>query len=139
MCSQTGSGRDIERACSRLARLVETGFCPADRASKYAEELKAIAKGTYDERALRSSARFFKALSDQTRLKILKLLTVRSMCVCEIMVALEMSQPTASHHLNILENAGLVKKRRQGKWIFHSLASTQVIEMLDRAVSTQSR
>jgi len=43
------------------------------------------------------------------------------MCVCEVMVALDLTQPTASHHLRILENVGLVKARKEGKWVFYAL------------------
>jgi ArsR family transcriptional regulator len=63
----------------------------------------------------------FKALADATRLRILKLLDVREMCVCEVMIALDLTQSTASHHLKILENAGLVKSRKEGKWVYYSL------------------
>jgi ArsR family transcriptional regulator len=73
-------------------------------------------------------SRFFKALADETRLKILRLLDVREMCVCEIMVALDLTQPTASHHLGLLENAGLVKARKEGKWVFYSIADPKLIE-----------
>jgi ArsR family transcriptional regulator len=43
------------------------------------------------------------------------------------MVALALTQPTASHHLGILENAGLVKDRKEGKWVFYSLADAKLI------------
>lgn len=66
-------------------------------------------------------SRLFKALADETRLRILSLLNMREMCVCEIMVALDLTQPTASHHLGILENAGLIKDRKEGKWVFYSI------------------
>jgi len=67
-------------------------------------------------------------LADETRLRILKLLGIREMCVCEVMVALGLTQPTASHHLGILENAGLVKDRKEGKWVFYSIANSKLIE-----------
>jgi DNA-binding transcriptional ArsR family regulator len=44
------------------------------------------------------------------------------------MVALGLTQPTASHHLGILENAGLAKDRKEGKWVFYSLANTKLLE-----------
>jgi ArsR family transcriptional regulator len=67
-----------------------------------------------------------KALANPTRLEILNLLQIREMCVCEIMVALELTQPTASHHLNILENVGVIKDRKEGRWVFYSLTSNTV-------------
>ncbi len=72
-----------------------------------------------DERTIERQSKIFKALADPLRLKVLKLLGVREMCVCEIMAAFNLTQPTASHHLNILEGCGLVKTRKDGKWVFY--------------------
>ncbi|MBW2038352.1 MAG: metalloregulator ArsR/SmtB family transcription factor [Deltaproteobacteria bacterium] len=63
----------------------------------------------------------FKALSDETRFRILKLLGEREVCVCEMMQVLEMPQSTISRHMNILKRAGLVMGRREGKWVHYSL------------------
>ena len=105
----------------RLKRLAESGICPCEKAPEYAMGLKEMAnKNIAKEDALKKS-KFFKALADITRLRILGLLTVREMCVCEVMVALELTQPTASHHLRILENVGLVRDRKEGKWVFYAL------------------
>lgn len=64
---------------------------------------------------------FFKALSEEPRCQIIQLLFEQEMCVCELMEFLQMSQPAVSHHLRILKEAGLVKDRRDGKWIYYSL------------------
>lgn len=71
-----------------------------------------------------------KALANETRLSILRLLSVREMCVCELTVALGLTQPTASHHLSILQKAGLVNDRKEGKWVFYSIDKREVIENL---------
>ena len=63
----------------------------------------------------------FKALSDETRLRIIKLLEQRELCVCDITAALDMVQPKISFHLSALKEAGLIKDRKQGKWIHYSL------------------
>jgi ArsR family transcriptional regulator len=55
------------------------------------------------------------------------------MCVCEVMVALDLEQPTASHHLGLLENAGLVKCRKEGKWVFYSVANPELLENLHKS------
>ena len=63
----------------------------------------------------------FKALSDETRLRIIKLLERGELCVCDITAALDMVQPKVSFHLSTLKEAGLIKDRKQGKWIHYSL------------------
>ncbi len=63
----------------------------------------------------------FKALSDETRLRILKLLEKGELCVCDIVAALDMIQPKVSFHLGVLKEGGLIKDRRQGKWIHYSI------------------
>src|SRR4030043_1571432 len=63
----------------------------------------------------------FKALSDETRLRILKLLENGELCVCDIVAALDMIQPKVSFHLAVLKEAGLIKDRKQGKWVHYSI------------------
>ncbi len=120
------------RLSKRLARLVKSGICPAEDASKYTNELKQLADEIAESKIADKQSRFFKALADATRLRIVKLLEVREMCVCEVMVALDLTQPTASHHLGLLENAGLVKNRKEGKWVFYSIADPKLIENIHK-------
>jgi len=70
---------------------------------------------------MRYLAKALKSLSDETRLRILKLLMERECCVCEVMQALDISQTRASRNLGILEDAGFVKSRRDGLWVVHSI------------------
>lgn len=115
----------------RLLRFVESGACKAcesGNASEYSGKLQKIAEQIADVEVADKQSRLFKALADETRLRILKLLGVREMCVCEVMVALGLTQPTASHHLGILENVGLVKDRKDGKWVFYSVANPKLTE-----------
>ncbi|MBE0430303.1 MAG: winged helix-turn-helix transcriptional regulator [Dehalococcoidia bacterium] len=63
----------------------------------------------------------FKALSDETRIRILKVLLERECCVCEIMQALDISQSRTSRNLSVLENAGFVRSRRNGLWKVYSI------------------
>jgi len=63
-----------------------------------------------------------KALSDPSRVKIIKMLQHKEMCVCEIQDALGIAQSTASKHLKLLEAAGLTKYRKEGLWVIYSLA-----------------
>jgi len=71
--------------------------------------------------AMRNFAKLFKALSDETRIRILKVLLERECCVCEVMQALDISQSRASRNLGILEDAGFIKSRRDGLWIVYSI------------------
>ena len=64
-----------------------------------------------------------KALADPVRIKIVKMLETREMCVCEVQAALEIPQPTVSKHLKVLEGAGLVASRREGLWINYYLSA----------------
>jgi ArsR family transcriptional regulator len=63
-----------------------------------------------------------KALSDPNRVKILKLLQHKTICVCELQSLLGISQPTVSKHLKVLEEAGLVDYRKDGLWVIYRLA-----------------
>ncbi len=63
----------------------------------------------------------FKAFSDETRLRILKLLEHGELCVCELVAALDLVQPKISFHLAILREADLVKDRKEGKWTHYRL------------------
>jgi DNA-binding transcriptional ArsR family regulator len=112
----------------RLKRLVESGICSCETASEYADELKDQADKMISPESSEAKSRVFKALADPIRLRILGLLSFREMCVCEVMVALDLTQPTASHHLRILENVGLVKDRKEGKWVFYSIANPKLFE-----------
>ncbi len=62
-----------------------------------------------------------KALSDETRLRILQILLERECCVCEVMQALDISQSRASRNLRILQEAGFLKARRDGAWTVYSV------------------
>ncbi len=61
--------------------------------------------------------RVMKALSDPNRVRILKMLQQRTLCVCELQVLLGIAQPTVSSHLKVLEDAGLVCSRKEGLWV----------------------
>ncbi len=63
-----------------------------------------------------------KALSDSNRVKIVKMLQQRMLCVCEIQAALGLAQSTASKHLKVLEEAGLIASAKDGQWVNYRLA-----------------
>ena len=63
----------------------------------------------------------FKALSEESRLRILILLKLGELCVCDIAENLQMTQPNISFHLSMLKDAGLIDDRKQGRWTYYSL------------------
>jgi DNA-binding transcriptional ArsR family regulator len=117
----------------RLKNLIDSDACSAKNLEKYHKELIRLSKENADSIISRKQSKFFKALSDEKRIRILKLLTVREMCVCELMVALDTTQPNLSHHLKILENQGLVNRRKEGKWAYYSITNSKIIEHLVQA------
>jgi len=70
---------------------------------------------------VRSFSRLFKALGDQTRLRIVALLSHGELCVCHLEEALKLSQPKVSRHLATLRAAGVVEDRRDGSWVYYGL------------------
>lgn len=72
----------------------------------------------------------FKALSEETRLRILKLLEHGELCVCDIVAALGMVQPKVSFHLNVLKEAGFLKDKKQGRWTYYSLDTTDLLKRM---------
>jgi ArsR family transcriptional regulator, arsenate/arsenite/antimonite-responsive transcriptional repressor len=83
----------------------------------------------------------FKALSDETRIRILKLLLKRELCVCEIEAALNLPQSKVSRHLTVLRSVGLVEDRRDGTWIFYSFFKPEndfeksIVQIIKNALS----
>ncbi len=75
-----------------------------------------------DPRARAIAALRFRALGDETRLLLLERLSVGEQCVADLMDATGLGQSLVSHHLRTLRTAGLVHDRRDGRWIFYSLA-----------------
>ena len=71
---------------------------------------------------MKTFLKVMKALSDPSRVKIMKMLQKRVMCVCEVKEALDIAQSTASKHLKILEEAGLITFHKEGLWVNYTLA-----------------
>lgn len=71
---------------------------------------------------MKTYVKITKALGDPARIKILKMLGIKEMCVCEVQAVLGLAQSTVSKHLKVLEEAGLVEWRRAGPWVNYCLA-----------------
>jgi ArsR family transcriptional regulator len=88
---------------------------------------------------VRPLTKLFRALGDETRLRIVALLSHGELCVCHLEKALDLSQPNVSRQLGILRAAGIVDGRRDGSWMYYALAAQEhesVRSMLDQVVKT---
>lgn len=84
-------------------------------------------------------SRLFKALGDDSRLRIVALLAHGELCVCHVEEALKLSQPNVSRQLSVLRNAGVVESRRNGTWVSYRLArqrSPECIQLLKTLVDS---
>ena len=95
---------------------------------------------------MREMIRVMKALSDPGRVKILKLLGARELCVCELTALLGLAQPTVSKHLRVLDEAGLVTFHKAGPWINYRLwresdspCAREMLDLLDRWLADDPR
>jgi ArsR family transcriptional regulator len=66
---------------------------------------------------------------------MLKLMADEELCACEVMAALELTQPTTSHHLGILERAGLLTSKRNGKWVFYKIPNAKIQNLINKGFS----
>jgi len=116
-------GRKImeKEVVKQLNQLLETQYCDAEDAAEHGSRLRDLADTFLGGFDLDDEARVHGALSDVNRLKILKLLGFREMCVCELTAALDINQPNLSYHIKKLESAGLVRSEKRGKWVYYSI------------------
>ena len=107
----------VKRALAVLAEIAVEACCPT------VSKLRPVATTSY--------AKFFKALGDETRLEILGLLAAAGteICACDIESHFELSQPTISHHLKILREAGLVTGERRGTWVYYAIDRATVARL----------
>jgi ArsR family transcriptional regulator len=75
-------------------------------------------------------SKLLKALSDPTRLKIMELLNKGEICACEFVPLTKKAQPTVSQHLRILENAGIIKSRKEGKSVIYSVTNKRIFDLI---------
>ena len=94
------------------------------------EVVQAMRDKLMDERSIMRLVDLYKLFSDVTRLKILYLLSMSEMCVCDISAALDMNQSTISHQLKTLRNSRLIRYRREGKVVYYSLDDEHIGQVL---------
>lgn len=101
--------------------------CPADQPS-----CASLADAPLDSDWAGGLSRMFKALGDPVRLRILSLIASHEdgqCCVCDITPAFELSQPTISHHLKTLRDAGLLDCERRGTWVYYWVIPTALHQL----------
>ena len=90
----------------------------------------------------KKTAEMFKALCDENRIRILKLLQNGEKCACVLLDDLHISQPTLSHHMKILCDSGIVVSRKEGKWMHYSISpegSENAVSMLRKLTATNEQ
>lgn len=81
------------------------------------------------------SAQQLKAIAEPNRMKIIDLLSCGTMCACDVLAFFNFSQPTLSHHMKVLETAGIVNVTKDSKWHYYTLDS-ETVAYLKQAVGT---
>lgn len=104
---------------------------PMPRSLELIDCCRPLAAATLSDEEAETTAALFRALADPARVRIVNLLATSSepVCACEFEPALRLSQPTVSHHLRKLTDAGLLAREQRGKWAYFSLkpeASSQL-------------
>ncbi|RLC57326.1 MAG: transcriptional regulator [Chloroflexi bacterium] len=86
-----------------------------------------------DDEGIGETAAVFKALSDETRLRILKTVShMTTLCECNLVPEFGLSQPTISYHLKVLREAGLITSERKGQWVYHRVNEKAVLAAVRR-------
>ena len=91
-----------------------------------------VTGGVLDDDTAAGLAHLFKALADPTRVKLLSLIAAADggeACVCDLIAPVQLSQPTVSHHMKLLVDAGLITREQRGKWAYYRIAPATLAAM----------
>ncbi len=118
-----------------VSRLKEQDVCQVN--CVHNDKVEQVAAGLKEQNTF-EAAKIFKALSDETRIKIAYSLYVgKELCVCDVAAVVNSSTATASHHLRLLKNLGLAKYRKEGKLVYYSLVDDHVKQLIHLAFEHQ--
>lgn len=84
------------------------------------------------------TSKVLKAISDPNRMKIIDILSCGSQCACDILEHFEFTQPSLSHHMKVLEKAGIVSVSKQGQWHHYELKETFISSFMDTMMALLS-
>ncbi|HHY05773.1 MAG TPA: winged helix-turn-helix transcriptional regulator [Clostridia bacterium] len=99
------------------------------------ETVSKVKENSLSEAEVRKLAEIFKALGDETRVKLLHALSQEELCVCDLSKVVEMSQSLVSHQLRVLRNLKLVKYRKAGKMVYYSLDDDHIINLFTQGLA----
>jgi len=123
-----------DRTTRSVQRLIELGICQPSDVERARDEAKRFSTPEFAMR-IRRAEKLLGAAGDPTRIKMLLLLSEREMCVCELESALGLTQPTASHHLSMLEQAELVERSKKERWAFYRVRDSPVLVLIKELTS----
>ena len=123
----------MKQHSASVQRLIELKICQPSDIRRAEAEAERFATPEYAAK-LRRAERLLGAIGDPNRIKILLLLSKREMCVCELESALGLPQPTASHHLGVLEQAGLVQRSKKERWVFYRALDSPALDLVKELV-----
>lgn len=125
-----------EELKNRLLELVKKGICAGEEVERYMEELKGLISVLYSYKEKQKLANFYKALADPTRINMVRIIGTRSLAVCELTAILGISQPTVTHHLKILERAGIIRPRRKGRLTYYELMRKELPKEFEKILKS---
>lgn len=120
----------MDTARKQLEQILKVHYCDTPNQQEHGKQLRAQSKKYFSNMNFGEKAQLFKAISDEKRLSILKLLTFREMCVCELTVALGLTQPNLTHHIKKLESSGFVTHEKRGKWVYYRLVDSTFFDKI---------
>lgn len=116
---------------------MQTQCCSVKNSVKSGEETKAIVQKSAkklplltNEKQRVETADFFKALGDETRIRIIGMLSIEDLCMCEIVSGLQIPSSTISHHIKLLERGKVIQSRKEGRYTVYSLDKDKVLPYL---------
>jgi ArsR family transcriptional regulator len=114
-----------------VQRLIELNICQPTDIKQAEDEAEKLATPEFSSK-FRRAEKLLGAAGDANRMKILLLLSKREMCVCELEFALKLPQPTISHHLGILEQADLLHRSKNGRFVFYEVTDSPILDLVKR-------
>lgn len=109
--------------------------CGCDHSNINSEIVNKIQAEMPETEMVNQMVNFFKAISHETRMRILSALSISELCVCDLSAVLDMTQSAVSHQLKILRDQGLISNRREGKEIYYQLKDQHVLYIYQQAYS----